>query len=108
MERTCSNGSLRISDVGKEVTLIGWVGKRRNFGALVFIDLRDHTGITQIVFDESMEEKVKDVRNEYVLQVKGTVFERKDKNPKIPTGDIEIRCSDVKVINKSKTTPMLI
>jgi len=108
MKRTCTNGSLRIEDVGKEVTLVGWVSKRRNFGSLVFIDLRDYTGITQLIFDESMEDKVKDVRNEYVLEVKGKVFERQDKNPKLKTGDIEIRCTDVKIINKSKTTPMLI
>jgi len=67
MKRTCTNGSLRIEDVGKEVTLVGWVSKRRNFGSLVFIDLRDYTGITQLIFDESMEDKVKDVRNEVIL-----------------------------------------
>ena len=95
MERTCQNGNLRITDVNSEVTLIGWVSKRRNLGSLVFVDLRDHTGIVQVVFDETMEEKVKDVRNEYILQVKGIVCERKDKNPKLKTGDIEVKCSDV-------------
>ncbi|NLC96455.1 MAG: aspartate--tRNA ligase [Erysipelotrichaceae bacterium] len=108
MERTCSNGSLNISDVNKEVTLIGWVSKRRNLGSLVFIDLRDYTGITQVVFDELMEDKVKDVRNEFVLQVKGIVLERKDKNPKLKTGEIEVKANEVIIINKAKTTPMLI
>ena len=74
MERTHTNGELRLSDTGKEVTLLGWVAKRRNFGALVFIDLRDRTGITQLVFDETLAEQIKDVRNEYILQVSGTVL----------------------------------
>ena len=108
MERTCQNGNLRITDVNSEVTLIGWVSKRRNLGSLVFVDLRDHTGIVQVVFDETMEEKVKDVRNEYILQVKGIVCERKDKNPKLNTGDIEVKCSDVVIVNTAKTTPMII
>ncbi len=108
MNRTNLNGELRISDVNKEVTLNGWVSKRRNLGALVFIDLRDYSGIVQLVFDETMEEKVKDVRNEYVLEVKGIVTERKDKNPKIKTGDIEVKCTDIKIINKAKTTPLII
>ncbi len=108
MERTCQNGNLRITDVNSEVTLIGWVSKRRNLGSLVFVDLRDHTGIVQVVFDETMEEKVKDVRNEYILQVKGIVCERKDKNPKLKTGDIEVKCSDVVIVNTAKTTPMII
>ena len=91
MQRTHVNGELRISDVGKNVTLIGWVAKRRNLGSLVFIDLRDRTGITQILFDENLTEAVKNVRNEYILQVTGTVIERQSKNPSMKTGDIEIK-----------------
>ena len=68
MNRTHTNGELRVSDAGKEVTLIGWVAKRRNFGALVFIDLRDRTGITQLVFDEQLSDAIRDVRNEYILE----------------------------------------
>ena len=88
MERTNGNGTLRKEDAGKKVTLIGWVSKRRNLGSLVFIDLRDRSGIVQLTFDETMAEKVKDVRSEYVLQVVGTVQLRKDANPKMPTGEI--------------------
>ncbi|MBQ1446850.1 MAG: Asp-tRNA(Asn)/Glu-tRNA(Gln) amidotransferase GatCAB subunit C, partial [Solobacterium sp.] len=98
MERTCGNGTLRLSDAGREVTLIGWVQKRRNFGSLVFIDLRDRSGLVQIVFDETISEKVKDVRSEFILQVWGTVVARQDPNPKIPTGEIEVRAKDVKII----------
>lgn len=79
MYRTHNNGELRLKDVNSEVTLCGWVAKRRNFGALVFIDLRDRYGITQLVFNEDIATQISDVRNEYVLQVKGTVVERKDK-----------------------------
>lgn len=108
MKRTHTNGELRIEHVGMEVTLIGWVAKRRNFGALVFIDLRDREGITQLVFDEMIADQIKDVRNEYILEVKGTVLERKDKNPKLPTGDIEIKVNEVVIVNSAQTTPMII
>ena len=108
MERTHTNGELRLSDTGKEVTLLGWVAKRRNFGALVFIDLRDRTGITQLVFDETPAEQIKDVRNEYILQVSGTVLERKDKNPKLATGDIEVKVNEVSIINSAETTPIIV
>ncbi len=108
MNRTHTNGELRLSDAGKEVCLIGWVSKRRNFGALVFIDLRDREGITQLVFDENIAPEIKNVRNEYILEVKGLVCERKDKNPKLATGDIEIKVSDVTIINEAQTTPMII
>ena len=108
MNRTHTNGELRLSDAGKEVTLIGWVAKRRNFGSLVFIDLRDRSGITQLVFDEGIAEQIRDVRNEYILQVKGCVSERKDKNPKLATGDIEIKVSAVAIINRAETTPIIV
>lgn len=108
MYRTHNNGELRLQDVNSEVTLCGWVAKRRNFGALVFIDLRDRYGITQLVFNEDLATQINDVRNEYVLQVKGTVVERKDKNPKLATGEIEVVVREVKIVNTAITTPMII
>ena len=75
MNRTHVNGELRISDVGKKVSLIGWVAKRRNLGSLVFIDLRDRTGITQILVDETLTDSVESVRREYILTVAGRVIE---------------------------------
>lgn len=108
MERTHNNGELRLKDVGKKVVLEGWVAKRRNFGALVFIDLRDREGITQLVFDETISPKIVDVRNEYVLRAEGEVVERQDKNPNLPTGDIEIKVTAVSVINTADTTPLII
>ncbi len=108
MNRTHTNGELRLSDAGKTVTLLGWVAKRRNFGSLVFIDLRDRTGITQLVFDETISEQIKDVRNEYIIEVTGEVSERKDKNPKLPTGDIEIKVTQVEIINSAATTPIIV
>lgn len=108
MYRTHNNGELRLQDVNSQVTLCGWVAKRRNFGALVFIDLRDRYGITQLVFNEDIATQISDVRNEYVLQVKGTVVERKDKNPKLETGEIEVVVREVKIVNTAITTPMII
>lgn len=108
MYRTHNNGELRLQNVNSEVTLCGWVAKRRNFGALVFIDLRDRYGITQLVFNEDIATQISDVRNEYVLQVKGTVVERKDKNPKLATGEIEVVVREVKIVNTAITTPMII
>lgn len=108
MYRTHNNGELRLQDVNSEVTLCGWVAKRRNFGALVFIDLRDRYGITQLVFNEDLATQISDVRNEYVLQAKGTVVERKDKNPKLATGEIEVVVREVKIVNTAITTPMII
>lgn len=108
MKHTHNNGELRMENVGENVTLVGWVAKRRNFGALVFIDLRDREGITQLVFDETMAKEISEVRNEYVLQISGEVVERQDKNPKLATGDIEIRVHEVTILNQAQTTPLLI
>ena len=108
MERTHNNGELRLTDVGKKVTLIGWVAKKRNMGAIVFIDLRDRYGMTQIVFNDQFAESLKDVKNEYILQIKGEVAERSSKNPKMPTGDIEINAESFKVINTAKIPPIII
>lgn len=106
MNRTHNNGELRISDVGKTVELKGWVAKKRNLGALVFIDLRDRYGITQIVLNESMEEISREIKNEYVLHVVGKVIERSSKNPNLPTGDIEIEVTSIDIINTAKVTPI--
>lgn len=108
MERTHNNGELRLTDVGKKVTLIGWAAKKRNMGAIVFIDLRDRYGMTQIVFNDQFAESLKDIKNEYILQIKGEVAERSSKNPKMPTGDIEINAESFKVINTAKIPPIII
>lgn len=106
MKRTCGNGTLRKEDAGKKVTLIGWVNKRRNFGSLVFMDLRDRSGLVQVVFGEKISDQVKDVRNEYILQVTGTVEIRKDSNPNIPTGEIEVIAEEVNIVNSAETSPI--
>lgn len=108
MKRTNHNGTLRLANAGEKVTLVGWVSKKRNFGAMNFIDLRDRSGIVQLVFDESFNDRLKDVRQEYILQVTGTVAERKDKNPALPTGDIEVIVEDFDVVNSAKVTPLII
>lgn len=108
MYRTHTCGQLRKDDVGKTVELAGWVSKRRNLGSIVFIDLRDRYGIIQITFDEAHTEAIKDVRNEYVLWVKGEVSAKEVPNPKLETGEIEVLVKEVKVLNSSKTTPMII
>lgn len=108
MNRTHTNGELRLANVEERVTLCGWVAKRRNFGALVFIDLRDREGITQLVFSEEIAGSISEVRNEYVLQVTGIVVERQDKNPKLATGDIEIKVEEAVIINRAETTPLII
>jgi len=108
MERTHNNGELRLSDVNKEVTLLGWVAKRRNLGSLVFIDLRDRYGITQVICDESLDEITSKIRNEYVLQVKGKVVQRQNPNPSLKTGEIEVEASEITIINTAETTPLII
>lgn len=108
MNRTHTNNELNKEHVGQIVTLIGWVAKRRNFGSMVFIDLRDRYGITQIVIDETLTESVKEIRNEYLLEVSGKVLLRKDANPKLATGDIEVKAAKIIIINASELTPMII
>jgi len=108
MNRTHHNNELNKTNIGQKVTLLGWVAKRRNFGAMVFIDLRDRNGITQIVIDETLTESVKDVRNEYLLEVSGEVILRRDANAKLATGEIEVKASKVVIINSAELTPMII
>lgn len=106
--RSHNCGQLRKEDVGKEVSLIGWVSKRRNLGSLVFIDLRDREGITQVTFNQELANEIKDVRNEYILKVEGVVAAKEVANTKLPTGDIEVVAKAVTIINSAKTTPMII
>ena len=106
--RTHNNGELRLSNVGEKVTLIGWVSKKRNFGAFVFIDLRDRFGITQIVASEANFDILKSIKNEYIIKVTGTVSERESKNPNLATGDIEINAEELEIINTANQTPFII
>lgn len=110
--RTMDCGQLRIENVGQTVTLAGWVQKSRKLGGMTFIDLRDRYGITQLVVDASADatlvETASSLGREYVIQVQGTVIERQSKNPKMPTGDIEIALSDIKVLNAAQTPPFTI
>ena len=106
MLRNKYNGDLRVSDVGQEVSLVGWVAKKRNLGSLVFIDLRDRTGIVQLTVNEGVE--IPDVRNEYVIQAKGKVGKKDVPNKNLKTGEIEVVVSEIKVLSKAKTTPMII
>ncbi len=108
MNRTHTNNELNKSHIGLHVNLIGWVAKRRNFGSMVFIDLRDRNGITQIVIDEALTDLVKEVRNEYLLEVSGEVILRKDANTKLATGEIEVKATKVTIINTAELTPMII
>ena len=112
MYRTHTCGELRLSDAGKKVTLAGWVQKSRKLGGMTFIDLRDRYGITQLVVeadaDHALVETAGGLGREYVIQASGEVVERASKNPKMPTGDIEIRLESINVLNKSVTPPFTI
>ena len=109
LKRSVFCGDLRAENVGSEVTVCGWVAKQRDLGALIFVDLRDKTGIVQLAFDENTDkeifQKAFSVRSEYVLMAKGIVRERSSKNSEIPTGDIEIDVKDLRVLAKSETPP---
>ena len=111
-KRTHMCGELRLADEGKNVVLNGWVAKARSLGGLVFVDLRDKTGITQITFNEDVPEQIletaKSLRSEYCIGVKGVVKERSSKNPNLPTGDIEVFASDLVVYSVSETPPIYI
>lgn len=113
MLRTHTCGELRSEHVGKTVTLTGWVQKQRDKGGVVWIDLRDRYGITQLIFEEGVTEQsiidqAKKVGREFVIKATGEVVERYAKNDKMPTGDIEIRVSEIEVLNKSKVPPFTI
>lgn len=106
MNRTDFNGNLRLKDVGREVHLYGWMANRRHLGSLLFIDLRDSTGIVQLTIQDPS--KFPDVRNEYVLYVEGVVSKKEVPNPKLPTGEIEVIVSKLVVLNKAENPPFII
>ena len=113
MYRTTTCGALRLSNVGEQVTLAGWVQKARRMGGMTFIDLRDRYGITQLVFNEAvvgegLVAEAEKLGREYVIQVVGTVSERENKNPKLPTGDIEIAVASLRILNPSEVPPFTI
>ena len=112
MYRTNTCGELRLADVGKNVTLAGWVQRVRKMGGMTFVDIRDRYGITQIVFDESADAALCAVANklgrEYCIQIKGVVSERQSKNDKMPTGDIEILAKELNILSESITPPFTI
>ncbi len=112
MLRTHTCGALTINDLGKEVILSGWVQKSRDLGGMTFIDVRDRYGITQLVFNmeenEGLCKQARSLGREFVIQVKGSVIERSNKNLKIPTGEIEITVSDLEILNEAKVPPFMI
>ena len=113
-KRTHNCGELRIENVGEEVCLMGWVGKRRDHGGVIFVDLRDRNGITQVVFRPDLEPAThtvaESIRNEFVLAIKGRVEPRPEgmANPNLPTGAVDIECSDLRLLNQADTPPFAI
>src|SRR6476660_741292 len=111
LERTHSCGELRADDIGKQVTLMGWVARRRDFGELTFIDLRDRDGITQVVFNSEdapeAHAKAKESRGEFVIAVTGQVVLREEAshNAKLPTGEVEVQAREVLILNDARTLP---
>ena len=105
MKRTHTCGELTIKEIGQKAILLGWVHRRRDHGKIIFIDLRDRYGLTQVVFLK--DKKAEELRSEYVIAVKGTVQQRPKgtENPKIPTGEIELLSEELEIINPSQTPP---
>lgn len=112
MLRTHNCGELRLEDIGKDVTICGWVQRSRDLGGMTFVDLRDRYGITQLAFNmetnAALCKQARELGREYVLQATGTVTERSSKNKKIPTGDIEIIVKELKVLNEAQVPPFTI
>ncbi|HNJ30106.1 MAG TPA: OB-fold nucleic acid binding domain-containing protein, partial [Ferruginibacter sp.] len=110
MYRTHTCGELRSAHQNKQVTLAGWVQTVRKFGSITFVDLRDRYGITQLLFEESLNAQLdaSPLGREFVLQATGKVNERTNKNPNIPTGDIELIVSEFRILNKSAVPPFTI
>ena len=112
MYRTHNCGELRLSNKGEKVVLSGWVQKARDKGAMVWIDLRDRYGITQLILndesDKALFEKARELGREFVIKASGEVIERESKNPNIPTGEVEILLSDIEILNKAQTPPFTI
>ncbi len=113
LRRTHMCGALRASDAGKKATLMGWVNKRRDLGSLIFVDLRDRTGVTQVVInaerDAAIHKKAEALRNEYVIAVTGTVKLRDAStvNKNIATGEVELVAEELRILNESKLPPFL-
>ncbi len=109
LKRTDYCGTFTAKDCGREVVVAGWVQRQRDLGALIFVDLRDRTGIVQLAFDDTTDKEIFDkafsVRSEFVLMAKGTVRERSSKNMEIPTGEVEIFVTDLRILGKSETPP---
>ena len=109
LNRSCYCGEPRESDAGKEITVCGWVQRQRDLGQLIFVDLRDRTGLVQLAFDETTArevfEKAASVRSEYVLAARGRVRVRSAKNPELPTGDVEIAVEELRILSKAETPP---
>lgn len=112
LKRTGMCGALRLEDAGSRVSLNGWVQKSRNLGGLIFCDLRDRTGLVQIVFDKDVDvdafEAAEKLRSEYVIGISGIVKERESKNPELPTGDVEIFADELKIYSEADTPPIYI
>lgn len=112
LRRTHMCGELRRKDIGKEIVLMGWVQKRRSLGGLIFADLRDITGLIQIVFDSEVSkeafERAESLRSEYVIAVRGKVLERQSKNPEMSTGEIEVYIEELKILDTAETPPIYI
>ncbi len=112
LKRTHYCGDLRENNINEEVVLMGWVQKKRNLGGLVFVDLRDRSGLCQIIFDTDVNAeafaKAEKLGSEYVIAVKGKVCERSSKNPNMPTGDIEVFATELRILNESQTPPIYI
>ena len=109
LRRTTYCGVLRETEIGKEVVVAGWVQRRRDLGQIIFIDLRDRTGIVQLAFDDKTDREVfakaESVRSEYVVMAKGVIRERSSKNADLPTGNIEIEVTEIKVLGSAETPP---
>ena len=110
-KRTNNCGELRASDVGKTVTLNGWVDQKRDLGGVVFIDMRDRYGVTQLTFNPDSKEffeTAQKLGNEFVISASGTVQKRTSSNPNMPTGEIEVLASSVEILNASEVTPFVV
>ena len=114
MRRTNHCNALGLDDVGAEVVLMGWVQRRRDHGGVIFVDLRDREGVTQVVFNPevspSVHEKAHALRNEYVIAVRGSVMPRPEgmTNESLKTGKIEVMVTEIRILNESKTPPFMI
>ena len=112
LKRSNYCGTLRIEHADREVVLMGWIQRSRNLGGLIFADIRDTSGLCQIVFDindnKELFEKAENLGSEYVVAVKGIIKERQAKNPNMATGDIEVIVSELRILNESETPPIYV